>query len=122
MAQTATNLPPVGMPAYPPDVMTLAEAAAYLRLSESEVLELVHKQGLPSRKIGPQWRFLRAAIQDWLRMPEAKDFWSRHFGALKDDPYLKRILQRIHSDRGQATAEDVCSTGTKTTVGEEAEC
>ncbi|MGD0898611.1 MAG: helix-turn-helix domain-containing protein [Thermoguttaceae bacterium] len=106
MAQTATNLPPVGTPAELPDVMTLAEAAGYLRLSEGEVLELVRDQGLPSRRIGNEWRFLRAAIQDWLRIPETKDFWSRHFGALKNDPYLGEILQRVDSDRRQAAAEE----------------
>jgi excisionase family DNA binding protein len=90
------------MPADPPDVMTLAEAAEYLRLSEAEVLELVRDQGLPSRRIGTQWRFLKAAIQDWLRIPETKALRSRHFGALKDDPYLEEILRRLDSDRGEA--------------------
>jgi hypothetical protein len=34
-----------------PDVLTLAEAAAYLRVSEAEIVELMRRQGLPGRKI-----------------------------------------------------------------------
>src|SRR5437868_6578841 len=50
----------------PGEVLTLAESAAYLRLPESEVVRLVHSQGLPGRLIGGEWRFLKAAIQHWL--------------------------------------------------------
>ncbi len=60
-ANTANAAPPVG------DVMTLAEAAAYLRLPESEVARLVHEAGLPGRAVGEEWRFLKTALQDWLR-------------------------------------------------------
>ncbi len=105
MTQTATNLPAVAMPAVPPDVLTLVEAAEYLRLSEAEVLDLVHNQGLPSRSVGTQWRFLKAAIQDWLRVPERSDFLSTHFGALKDDPYLDEVLQRVERERKLAEME-----------------
>jgi excisionase family DNA binding protein len=105
MTQTATNLPPVGMPAEFPDVVTLAEAAEYLRLSESDVLDLVHNQGLPSRRVGTQWRFLKAAIQDWLRVPERSDFLATHCGALKDDPYLDEILERVERERKLAEME-----------------
>ena len=47
------------------DVLTLAEAAAYLRLPESEVARLVHTQGLPGGAVGEEWRFLKTALQDW---------------------------------------------------------
>jgi hypothetical protein len=50
-------------------VLTLAEAAADLRVPEAEMAEIVGSQGLPGRRIGPEWRFSGAAIQDWLRRP-----------------------------------------------------
>ncbi len=53
----------------PGEVLTLAEAAAYLRLSEDDVVRLVHGQGLPGRLVGKEWRFLKPALQDWLRSP-----------------------------------------------------
>ena len=39
-----------------PEVLTLAEAAAFLRLSEADVLRLVDEQGLAARQ--PPSRFL----------------------------------------------------------------
>ena len=44
----------------------LTEAAAYLRLPESEVVGLAHTQGLPGRYVTGEWRFLKAALQHWL--------------------------------------------------------
>jgi excisionase family DNA binding protein len=54
------------------DVLTLGEAATYLRLAEADVVRLVEEQGLPSRRLGNEWRFLKGAIQAWLSMPAAK--------------------------------------------------
>ncbi|MGO9115661.1 MAG: helix-turn-helix domain-containing protein [Thermoguttaceae bacterium] len=88
-----------------PDVLTLAEAAAYLRVSETEIVEMMRRQGLPGRKIGNEWRFLKAGIQEWLRLPEKENFWWKQFGALKDDPYLGAILEQIYRDRGRPATE-----------------
>jgi len=89
-----------------PDVLTLGEAAAYLRVSETEIVELMRQQGLPGRKIGIAWRFLKAAIQEWLRLPEKENFWWKQFGALKDDPYLDEMLEQIYRDRGRPVTEE----------------
>jgi len=39
------------------DVLTLSEAAVYLRVPEPEVLWLVREQGLPVRQVGLEWHF-----------------------------------------------------------------
>src|SRR5947209_2818604 len=44
------------------EVLTLSEAAAYLRVAEAEVLRLVLLQELPGRQIGNEWRFLKAGL------------------------------------------------------------
>ena len=49
------------------EVLTLAETAAYLRIPEVEVVRLVQTEGLPGRSVGADWRFLKSALQDWLR-------------------------------------------------------
>src|SRR5262245_4096321 len=72
MPQAKPKPPPNHTPApaaaaAPGDVLTLAEAAAYLRTSAEEVLRLAREQGLPGRRVGDDCRFLRAALQDWLR-------------------------------------------------------
>jgi len=51
------------------DVLTLEDAAAYLKVEYGQIRRLLKEQGLPGRKIGDEWRFLRGAIADWLRAP-----------------------------------------------------
>jgi excisionase family DNA binding protein len=65
-ALQSANPPLAAMNGAAADVITLAEAAAYLRLSETDIVELVHTQNLPCRLVGSEWRFLKAAIQQWL--------------------------------------------------------
>ena len=90
-----------------PEVLTLEEAAEYLRVSESDISDLVRQQDLPGRKIGDQWRFLRAALQDWLRSPLLQKERLRELaGAWKDDPYLDDILEQIYKERGRPMTEE----------------
>jgi excisionase family DNA binding protein len=91
----------------PGDVLTLAEAAAYLRVPEQDVLRLVGEQGLPGRQVGDDWRFLKTAVAGWLGTPPApnpQQFWQTHFGALRDDPDLKEIVREAY--RRRARPED----------------
>src|SRR5205809_3543948 len=82
------------------EVLTLAEAAAYLRLPEAEVVRLVREQGLPGRPAGAEWRFLKAAIQDWLKAPPArpsnKEVLMSLAGIWKDDPTIDDMLKEIY--------------------------
>lgn len=84
------------------EVLTLAEAAAYLRVPESTVIQLMTDQALPGRRLGGEWRFLKAALQDWLRTPPVRG--SREAvlstaGSLKDDPFLLDELEEIYRRR-----------------------
>src|SRR5690349_3756522 len=91
------------------EVLTLAEAAAYLRLPEADLLRLVDEQGLPARQLGKEWRFLKAAIQDWLRSgppPKSnKEAWMALAGAWKDDPFVDELRQEIARQRERLQAE-----------------
>jgi excisionase family DNA binding protein len=49
------------------EVLTLPEVAAYLRVPEQAVLELVTRDALPGQQIGGEWRFLKRAVVEWLR-------------------------------------------------------
>jgi excisionase family DNA binding protein len=51
------------------DVLTLEDAAAYLKVEYGQIRRLIKEQALPGRKIGDEWRFLRGALADWLRAP-----------------------------------------------------
>lgn len=48
------------------EVMTLAEAAAFLRLDEEQLQASAESGNPPARQIGGEWRFSRAAILAWL--------------------------------------------------------
>lgn len=49
------------------EILTLAEAASYLRVSEEELRKLASEGRIPAQKIGEDWRFLKSAVHDWLR-------------------------------------------------------
>jgi excisionase family DNA binding protein len=53
-------------PAPVPDVLTLAQAAELLQVSEPELLALAEEGKLPGRRIGEHWRFSRPALVAWL--------------------------------------------------------
>jgi excisionase family DNA binding protein len=102
--------PPLAAPNGPTgEVLTLAEAAAYLRLPEAEVVRLVHVQDLPGRFAGMEWRFLKSAIQGWLSKPPPK--YSKEgqlsvAGLFKDDPDLIPMVEEIYRQRGRPITED----------------
>ncbi|HWG43714.1 MAG TPA: helix-turn-helix domain-containing protein [Gemmataceae bacterium] len=58
-------------------ILTLAEAAAYLRVPEDALLKLADEGAVPARRIGGEWRFLRKALDDWLRYSgrPVRDVW-----------------------------------------------
>jgi excisionase family DNA binding protein len=90
-------------------VLTLSEAAAYLRISENDVLRMVSEQGLVGRRIGVEWRFLKSSLQDWLRTTPAKgskEALLAMAGAWKDDPDLEEMVKEIYRQRGRPITED----------------
>jgi excisionase family DNA binding protein len=89
-----------------PEVLTLAEAAAYLRVPEAELGRMAGSQGLPGRRIGTEWRFSRAAIQDWLRRPSMKESLLQLAGIWKDDPDVDEMLREIYRQRGRPMTEE----------------
>lgn len=92
-----------------PEVLTLAEAAAYLRVPEAEVVCMVGPRGLPGRLIGSEWRFSKTAVDQWLLSPPApsmKESLLALTGVWKDDPDVEEMLQEIYRQRGRPMTED----------------
>jgi excisionase family DNA binding protein len=91
------------------EVLTVGEAAAYLRLRQTELLRLVQEQGLPGRFTRSGWRFLKSAIQQWLSQPfprPSKEAQLAGIGSWKDDPYLEDMLKEIYQKRRRPMTEE----------------
>jgi excisionase family DNA binding protein len=91
------------------EVLTLSEAAAYLRVAEEDVLRLANLQEVPGRRIGTEWRFLKAGLRDWLRTPSrrtGKEALLALAGVWKDDPDIEEIVREAHRRRGRPLAEN----------------
>jgi hypothetical protein len=94
--------------AAPAEVLTSAEAAEYLRVSEEALLRAVGPVGVPARLIDGEWRFLKSALQEWLctdLKPSSRESLLSVAGAWKDDPYLDEMLKEIYRQRGRPMTE-----------------
>lgn len=49
------------------NIFTVADLAKYLKLPVSTVYRLAERREIPGHKVGRQWRFQRALIDEWLR-------------------------------------------------------
>ncbi len=47
-------------------VMTSVEAAEYLKMHVKTVCRLAKEGKIPAKKVGSEWRFLRAVLDNWL--------------------------------------------------------
>ena len=112
-----------------PDVLTLEEASAYLRLPVAVVLRQASQGNIPGRKIEDNWRFLKIAIDDWLctrslgiptqyaalaekaeTLAESAKFeysepWVKFAGMFKDDPLFDDFVEDMAAYRRELDAE-----------------
>jgi excisionase family DNA binding protein len=88
------------------EVFTLEEAASYLRVSPEAAEQLAARGAVPARRIQDEWRFLRSALDDWLRGPGYKQILLGQAGALKDDSSLDALRGAIYTERGRPEVEN----------------
>lgn len=48
------------------EILTLPEVAQLLKVAEKTVYTMAQKGGLPAFKVGGQWRFRRADLDNWI--------------------------------------------------------
>lgn len=63
-----------------PDILTLEEASEYLRLPVEIVSRQANQGNIPGRKIEDDWRFLKVAIDDWLRSKNSRSILNSQAG------------------------------------------
>ncbi len=114
MAATKSRARSNGKPARlrspaPQAVLTLSEAAAYLRVTPKQLDGQAEAQRIPGRRVAGQWRFLRSALDDWLRCASnasGNDAFLALAGAWKDDPDLPEIVADAYRRRGRPSIEE----------------
>jgi excisionase family DNA binding protein len=88
-----------------PEVLTLEEAAAYLRISTDAMIKLLTTQSIPGREIEGEWRIAKAALAKWLEDPTPKERLAALAGVWKDDETLPQLLRDIYKRRGRPMVE-----------------
>jgi excisionase family DNA binding protein len=66
MAGAGGGQPGAAPAATTPDIMTLSEAAAYMRVGEEDVLAVINSGELKAKKIGTSYRISKQAVDDFL--------------------------------------------------------
>jgi excisionase family DNA binding protein len=88
------------------EIFTLEEVASYLRLPPETIARQAAQRCLPGRQIEDTWRFLRAAIDDWLRSHDSRTILLQQVGAFADDDSPEERRENIYATRGRAEAEN----------------
>jgi excisionase family DNA binding protein len=88
------------------EVLTLQETADYLRVSPEDAEQLATRGQLPARRIKDEWRFLRSALDEWLRGLDYKQVLLGQAAALKDDNSLDALRGGVYAERGRPEVED----------------
>lgn len=87
-------------------VLTIEELADYLKLSPDVILTQANLGALPGRQIANTWRFLKDAIDDWLRVQDSRAILINQSGAFADDESLEILRTQVYDDRGRAEVDD----------------
>ena len=84
------------------EVLTLEEVADYLRLPVATIEKQAQKGQLPARRIEDTWRFLKSAVDDWLRSHDSRTILLQQAGVLADDETLSEVRSSIYRERGRS--------------------
>ncbi len=88
------------------NVLTLQEMAKYLKIPQEKIEKQVLQGKIPGRKIEDEWRFLKAAVDEWLRSSDTRMVLIGQSGALSDDENLDELREAIYAQRGRRETED----------------
>jgi excisionase family DNA binding protein len=58
------------VPASSSSIMTLVEVAEFLRVNPSTLYRLLKKSRIPCFRVGSDYRFNRASVEEWIRSKE----------------------------------------------------
>lgn len=98
-------------------VLTLEEAAQYLKVAKPTLYRLLEDGKIPAFKVGNQWRFTRELIDKWLwdQLPKKKNVL-----VLNDDESVTTELKRIINSEGHDVTTSGSGRGTVGLLGDTA--
>src|SRR5215472_8232945 len=80
------------------DMMNVDQLAAYLQRDAREVGKLASRGHLPGHKVGGEWRFARAEINNWIET-QLHEYTNKQLARLEsvrglssDEPYLSSLM------------------------------
>lgn len=88
------------------EVLTLTEAAEYLRLPEETLARQAARGAIPGQQVGDAWRFLKRALDDWLSRQDRRALLLQQAGALADDASLPALRAAIYTSRRRSEEEN----------------
>lgn len=80
------------------DIMTIEELAVYLRVHKQTIYRLVRRGAIPAIKIGHQWRFEKASIDEWLHTRPIEH--SAEILVVDDDESVRALFAEIMGEAG----------------------
>lgn len=88
------------------ELMTLKEVADYLRVTEKTVYRLLGRSEIPATRVGHQWRFAKASIDEWLQRKSVGV--GVRVLVVDDDEVIGTLFKEVLEERGHGvvTAED----------------
>jgi hypothetical protein len=85
-----------------PEVLTLEEAASYLRMAPAVLRDKATHGIIPGQAIDDNsWRFLKSAIDAWLSRSDSRNVLLSQAGIFVGDEMLVAIQEQIDRDRQQ---------------------
>ena len=88
------------------EVLTLEEAAGYLKLPQDMMEREVNRGKIPGRRIDRTWRFHKSALDEWLHGQDSRSVLLGQAGALADDETLADLRKGIYAARGRHEADE----------------
>lgn len=85
------------------EVLTLAEAAEFLRVAEGAVNAEAESGRLPGRRLAEDWRFSRKAILDWLEKPRQAMYAPIRDETPEEQEAFREILRAQRDEVDRAT-------------------
>lgn len=79
-------------------LLTVKEAARYLKLKAITIYRLAQGGKVPAIKVGRSWRFKKEVLDEWLRRKAEGAL--RRILVVDDDPGIREILQGVLTARG----------------------